>query len=54
MIFDLIMPSFIIFVVIDRYQAELHMVHYNNKYQNMTEASNHDDGLAVLGVLVQV
>lgn len=35
-----------------RYAAELHLVHYNTKYNSFAEATNHADGLAVLGVLM--
>lgn len=35
-----------------RYAAELHLVHYNTKYNSFVEATNHPDGLAVLGVLM--
>lgn len=37
-----------------RYAAELHMVHYNTKYPSYAEATNHDDGLAVLGIFLKV
>lgn len=37
-----------------RYPAELHIVHYGQKYDNFTEASKHPDGLAVLAVLIEV
>ena len=33
---------------------QLHLVHYNNSYANFSEAVNQTDGLAVLGVFVQV
>ena len=35
-----------------RYAAEMHLVHYNTKYSSFAEATNHTDGLAVLGVLL--
>ena len=37
-----------------RYQAELHIVHYNSKYENFCEASKHPDGLAVLAILMTI
>jgi len=37
-----------------QYPAEMHLVHYNQKYGSVSEAVNHDDGLAVLGVLIKV
>lgn len=37
-----------------RFPAELHIVHFNQKYDNFTEASKHSDGLAVLAVLIEV
>ena len=37
-----------------RYAAELHLVHYNTKYGSITEAINYSDGLAVIGVLMDV
>ncbi|XP_057367327.1 putative carbonic anhydrase 3 [Daphnia carinata] len=37
-----------------RYPAELHMVHFSQKYDNFTEASKHPDGLAVLAVLIEM
>ena len=36
------------------YDAELHIVHYNTKYANPAQAFNKDDGLAVLGVFINV
>lgn len=36
------------------YAAELHFVHYNKKYGSLGNATNHPDGLAVLGVFVEV
>lgn len=32
-----------------RYFSELHLVHYNTKYSNLTASLSHGDGLAVLG-----
>nr|XP_002121620.1 carbonic anhydrase 2-like isoform X1 [Ciona intestinalis] len=34
--------------------AELHFVHYNDKYPDATEAMKHPDGLSVLGVFIDV
>ncbi|XP_014222424.1 carbonic anhydrase 6-like [Trichogramma pretiosum] len=34
-----------------RFAAELHLVHYNGKYNSSEEASRHSDGLAVMGVI---
>ena len=34
------------------YDAELHIVHYNSKYQVPGEALDKDDGLAVLGIFL--
>lgn len=39
---------------LERFPAELHMVHFSQKYDNFTEASKHSDGLAVLAVLIEV
>ncbi|XP_076312314.1 carbonic anhydrase 1-like isoform X2 [Tachypleus tridentatus] len=36
-----------------RYPLEMHLVHYNSKYDS-SDAINHPDGLAVLGVLFMV
>lgn len=33
------------------FDAELHLVHYNSKYENITVALQKSDGVAVLGVL---
>lgn len=35
------------------YAAEIHFVHYNGKYANLSDAVPHADGLAVLGVFVE-
>lgn len=35
------------------YPMEMHFVHYNTKYPNISEALNHWDGLAVLGVFFE-
>ncbi len=37
-----------------RYPAELHMVHYNSKYGNFDEATKHQDGVAVLVILLDI
>ena len=37
-----------------RYAAEVHIVHWNLKYGNFANATKHNDGLAVLGVLIGV
>ena len=36
------------------YPAEMHIVHFNSKYRNVEEAARQSDGLAVLGVLMNV
>jgi len=36
------------------YAGEMHLVHYNSKYGNYSNALKYSDGLAVLGVLFQV
>lgn len=37
------------------YAGELHLVHWNStKYNSFAEAAGHPDGLAVLGVFLQV
>ena len=33
---------------------QLHFVSYNTKYADILDALNHDDGLAVLGLFIQV
>jgi len=35
-----------------RFAAEMHLVHYNTKYSSFADATNHPDGLAVLGVML--
>ncbi|XP_040199008.1 carbonic anhydrase 12 [Rana temporaria] len=37
-----------------RFSAELHIVHYNTKYANMAIAMEAADGLAVLGILIEI
>ena len=46
--------SFIVIVWCFSYAAELHFVHYNKKYGSLGNATSHPDGLAVLGVFVEV
>ena len=41
-------------IVFLRYPAELHMVHYNAKYGGFNEAVPFQDGLAVLGIMIEV
>ena len=36
------------------YDAELHIVHYNTKYDNPGAALDQEDGLAVLGIFLSV
>jgi carbonic anhydrase len=37
------------------YPEELHIVHFNSdKYNNVSDAANHTDGLAVLGIFIQI
>nr|XP_694982.3 carbonic anhydrase 14 isoform X2 [Danio rerio] len=36
------------------YPAEIHVVHYNSKYANLTEAASKADGLAVLGGFIAI
>ncbi|XP_049604677.1 carbonic anhydrase 1-like isoform X2 [Syngnathus scovelli] len=38
----------------NKYPAELHLVHWNTKYGNFDEAASKPDGLAVLGVFLQI
>lgn len=35
-----------------RYAAELHLVHFKTEYGSLTEAVAHNDGLAVLGIML--
>jgi len=35
-----------------QYFGEMHIVHYNSKYKDISEAINYQDGLAVLGVFI--
>ncbi|NXR15832.1 CAH9 anhydrase, partial [Semnornis frantzii] len=37
-----------------RFAAEIHVVHYNTKYDSFKEARVHSDGLAVLGAFLEV
>ncbi|NXT35678.1 CAH9 anhydrase, partial [Pelecanoides urinatrix] len=37
-----------------RFAAEIHVVHYNTKYDSFKEAMVHQDGLAVLGAFLEV
>ena len=37
-----------------RYPAEMHMVHYHEKYGSLAKAINHHDGLAVLGIFLDL
>ncbi|NXF96051.1 CAH9 anhydrase, partial [Eubucco bourcierii] len=37
-----------------RFAAEIHVVHYNTKYDSFKEAMVHPDGLAVLGAFLEV
>ena len=32
----------------------MHLVHYNKKYGNVANAVNYSDGLAVIGVMIEV
>ncbi|KAK2823580.1 hypothetical protein Q7C36_020180 [Tachysurus vachellii] len=36
------------------FPAEIHVVHYNSKYSNITEAASKPDGLAVLGAFIGI
>ncbi|KAG7476508.1 hypothetical protein MATL_G00083760 [Megalops atlanticus] len=36
------------------FPAEIHMVHYNSKYANISEAASKPDGLAVLGAFIGI
>ena len=35
-------------------RGELHLVHYNTKYGSFADATAHSDGLAVLGIFLNV
>lgn len=37
-----------------RYAAEFHLVHYNSKYNSLAEAAPNSDGLAVIGILLEL
>lgn len=37
-----------------RYDGEMHIVHKNVKYNTVSEASKHKDGLAVLGIMMDI
>ena len=37
-----------------KFPLEVHMVHYNEKYKDMEEASNHVDGIAVNAIMYEV
>ncbi|XP_056428831.1 carbonic anhydrase 12 isoform X3 [Hyla sarda] len=37
-----------------RYPAEMHIVHYNSKYADVSTAMEAADGLAVLGILIEI
>ncbi len=41
-------------VLYTRYSAEIHLVHYNMKYASLGDAVDKPDGLAVIGVLVDM
>ncbi|MGH0186248.1 UNVERIFIED_CONTAM: hypothetical protein FKN15_020777 [Acipenser sinensis] len=36
------------------FPAEIHVVHYNTKYDNLSEAASKPDGLAVLGAFIEL
>lgn len=36
------------------YPLEIHLVHFNTRYTNLTESLKYEDGLAVLGIFAQV
>ncbi|XP_042858782.1 carbonic anhydrase 7-like [Penaeus japonicus] len=37
-----------------QYPAELHLVHFKSKYETIGEAVLHEDGLAVLGIMLEI
>lgn len=37
-----------------RYDVEMHIVHRNTRYNDVTEALNYIDGVAVLGVMFKI
>jgi hypothetical protein len=41
-------------VSVDSYAGEMHLVHFNAKYRTYENALNHSDGLAVLGIFLEV
>ena len=40
--------------MIHRYPAEMHLVHYNKNYGTLADAVTKSDGLAVIGVMIEV
>lgn len=48
------MKSFTLVLTDFRRSVEIHLVHWNSKYDNFTYASAQDDGLAVLTVFAEV
>lgn len=44
----------IVVVFAFRFPLELHLVHFEQKYRNLTEAVKHEHGVAVIGVLFDV
>ena len=37
-----------------RYAAEFHLVHYNSKYNSLNDAAPNADGLAVIGIMLEL
>ena len=37
-----------------RFDVEMHMVHKNAKYNTVAEATQHKDGIAVLGIMFKI